>query len=117
MRTERKASPVLFNFRHTLQRLHEEAPDTYVLSKRVSNNFCESTADLNEIHSQRAVFRLSFSKGSSRRNKIHNCDFQSYETRASINYKINPTVTLENLLKIRIKFKLMTCQNKKKDWP
>lgn len=68
MRKERKASPVLFNFRHTLQKWHEEAPDicvlskrvsNSVLSKRVSNSFCESTADFNEIHSERAVFWLN----------------------------------------------------------
>jgi len=59
MRMERKASPVLFNFRHMLQRWHEETSDTCVLSKRVSNSFCESTADFNEIHSERAVFWLN----------------------------------------------------------
>ena len=37
----------------------------------------------------------------------------SHENRASINYKINPTVTLENLLKIRIKFKSMTSEEAK----
>jgi len=37
-----------------------------------------------------------------------------HENHASIYYKINPTETLENLLKIRIKFKLMTHQNRKK---
>jgi hypothetical protein len=56
MWTEKKAYPVLFNFRHTLQKWHEEAPDICVLSKKVSNSFCESTADFNEIHNERAVF-------------------------------------------------------------
>lgn len=37
----------------------------------------------------------------------------SHENQASINYKINSRVTLENLLKIRIKFKFMASEQEK----